>query len=65
MNDPEFAIYLEARELPQHRLAVLKRFFKDYKVLENKEVIVGDILPAKEAEQIVEQSLVNYRGKFG
>ena len=65
VNDPEFDIYQEARELPQHRLAVLKRFFKDYKVLENKEVIVGDILPAKEAEQIVEQSLVNYRSKFG
>jgi inorganic pyrophosphatase len=65
VNDPEFDIYQEARELPQHRLAVLKRFFKDYKVLENKEVIVGDILPAKKAEQIVEQSLVNYRNKFG
>ena len=51
VNDPEFDIYQEARELPQHRLAVLKRFFKDYKVLENREVIVGDILPAKEAEQ--------------
>ena len=59
VNDPEFDIYQEARELPQHRLAVLKRFFKDYKVLENKEVIVGDILPAKEAEEIIEQSLAN------
>ena len=29
VNDPEFDIYQEARELPQHRLAVLKRFFKD------------------------------------
>ena len=65
VNDPEFDIYQEARELPQHRLAVLKRFFKDYKVLENKEVIVGDILPAKKAEQVVKQSLVNYRNKFG
>jgi inorganic pyrophosphatase len=65
VNDPEFDIYQEARELPQHRLAVLKRFFKDYKVLENKEVIVGDILPAKEADQIIGQSLANYRSKFG
>jgi inorganic pyrophosphatase len=47
VNDPDFDIYHEARELPQHRLTVLKRFFMDYKVLENKEVIVGEILPAK------------------
>jgi hypothetical protein len=65
VNDPDFDIYHEARELPQHRLTVLKRFFMDYKVLENKEVIVGDILPAKQAEQIIEHSLANYRLEFG
>src|ERR1700742_532332 len=37
VNDPELDIYQEARELSEHRLAMLKRFFKDYKVLENKE----------------------------
>ena len=65
VNDPEYDIYKETRELPPHRLAVLKRFFKDYKALENKEVVVGDILPAKRAVQIVEQSLANYRNRFG
>jgi len=30
-NDPEFNSYVEANELPSHRLLVLKRFFQDYK----------------------------------
>jgi inorganic pyrophosphatase len=47
VNDPEYDSYQEARELPPHRLAVLKRFFNDDKTLEHKEVIVGEILRAK------------------
>jgi inorganic pyrophosphatase len=39
-NDPEFSSYLEARDLPPHRLLVLKRFFQDYKQLEGKQVQV-------------------------
>jgi inorganic pyrophosphatase len=64
VNDPEYDSYQEARELPPHRLAVLKRFFEDYKTLEHKEVIVGEILPAKKAILVIEQSLANYRSKF-
>src|SRR5580765_6759070 len=30
-NDPEFSDYTEARDLPVHRLLVLRRFFQDYK----------------------------------
>lgn len=64
INDPEYDIYQETSQLPPHRLAVLKRFFEDYKVLEHKEVIVGDILPANEALRVVEQSLASYRSRF-
>jgi inorganic pyrophosphatase len=42
VNDPEFDIYQEAHEFFRIGVAVLERFFKDYKVSENKEVIVGD-----------------------
>jgi inorganic pyrophosphatase len=45
-NDPEFSEYLEARDLPNHRLLVLRRFFQDYKQLEGKQVQVEDIKPA-------------------
>jgi inorganic pyrophosphatase len=60
-NDPEFSDYLEARDLPPHRLLVLKRFFQDYKQLEGKQVQVEDIKPAYAAMNIIEKSLTRYK----
>src|SRR5689334_10055562 len=34
LNDPEYNDLHEASELPSHRLALLRRFFQDYKMLE-------------------------------
>lgn len=60
-NDPEFSEYLEARDLPSHRLLVLKRFFQDYKQLEGKQVQVEEIRPAYAALKIIEESLERYQ----
>jgi inorganic pyrophosphatase len=60
-SDPEFSEYLEARDLPSHRLLVLKRFFQDYKQLEGKQVQVEEIRPAYAAISIIEQSLARYQ----
>src|SRR6267154_1280317 len=60
-NDPEFSEYLEARDLPGHRLLVLRRFFQDYKQLEGKQVQVEDIRPAYAALTIIEQALARYQ----
>ena len=60
-NDPEFSDYVEARDLPQHRLLVLKRFFSDYKQLEGKRVDVEDIRPAYAALTVIERSLARYQ----
>jgi inorganic pyrophosphatase len=60
-NDPEFNHYVEANELPSHRLLVLKRFFQDYKQLEGKQVQVEDIRPAYAAINVIEKSLANYQ----
>jgi len=59
-NDPEFNSYVEARDLPPHRLLVLKRFFSDYKQLEGKQVQVEDIRPAYAAITVIEKALARY-----
>jgi inorganic pyrophosphatase len=59
-NDPEFSDYIEARDLPPHRMLVLRRFFQDYKQLEGKQVQVEDIRPAYAALNIIEKSLARY-----
>jgi inorganic pyrophosphatase len=59
-EDPEFNVYTEAGEMPQHRLLMLRRFFQDYKQLEGKAVEVDEIRPAKEAFPIIEEALRRY-----
>src|SRR5438477_10303590 len=56
-NDPEFSGYVEAKELPPHRLLVLKRVFQDYKQLEGKQVQVEDNRSAYAAVKVIENAL--------
>ncbi len=60
VNDPEFNSFQEARELPPHRLAMLRRFFQDYKQLEGKQVEVEDFQPSAMALPVIEDSLQRY-----
>ena len=60
-EDPEFNSYREAKEIPQHRLLMLRRFFQDYKQLEGKSVEVDEIRPADEAYPIIQDGLARYR----
>ncbi|HEX3358237.1 MAG TPA: inorganic diphosphatase [Tepidisphaeraceae bacterium] len=59
-EDPEFNSYAEAAEMPAHRLAMLRRFFQDYKQLEGKAVEVDQIQPAAKAYPIIEDALARY-----
>ena len=61
VNDPEYSSYTDVHQLPPHRLAVLKRFFEDYKILERKEVIVDDILSLNAALPVITESLATYK----
>ena len=60
LNDPEYSSIREAAELPSHRLAMLRRFFQDYKQLEGKTVEVEEIQPAEMARPILEDALHRY-----
>jgi inorganic pyrophosphatase len=60
VDDPEFNIIKDARELPPHRLAMLRRFFEDYKVLEGKSVAVEEIQSAETAVPIIQDALEQY-----
>lgn len=48
-------------ELPPHFAVELKRFFEDYKKLEQKEVLVKDFLGKGKAYKIIEDSIRLYR----
>jgi inorganic pyrophosphatase len=59
-EDPEFNSYREAKEMPPHRLIMLRRFFQDYKLLEGKAVEVNEIRPPAEAHPIILDALHRY-----
>ena len=58
---PAFADYTDKSQLPTHVLRQVRQFFEDYKALENKEVIVEDMLGPQEAVQIIRSALELYR----
>ena len=62
--DPAYNHYRQARELPPYQLAMVKRFFQDYKQLENKPVEVHEIAPAETALPIVELALARYKKSY-
>jgi inorganic pyrophosphatase len=60
VDDPEYNSFHEAQELAVHRLTMLRRFFQDYKTLENKNVEVDDIQPAEFALPVIREALERY-----
>ena len=50
--------YTDISELPKHRQLEIRRFFMDYKMNENKEVKVDEILGAAEAKKAVTEAMV-------
>jgi inorganic pyrophosphatase len=63
LDDPAFNGFFHIRELPEHRLRELRRFFEDYKKLEDKEVLVQEFLGPEEAQAVVRESIQRYAEK--
>jgi inorganic pyrophosphatase len=58
--DPEYNRIHEAQQLPPHRLAMLRRFFQDYKTLEGKAVEVEEFQPAEAVLPVILDALDRY-----
>jgi inorganic pyrophosphatase len=65
VDDPAFAHYQEASELPPHLLKEVRRFFQDYKVLEGKFSEVEDLYGRAKALDVIRESLNTYRSMSG
>jgi inorganic pyrophosphatase len=61
VHDPAFADYTDKDQLPSHVLRQVQRFFQDYKVLEQKQVVVEDMLGPAQALVIIREALELYR----
>ena len=59
-HDPEYNSFREASELPSHKLAMIRRFFQDYKILEGKAVEVDELTEAKTSFPIILEALERY-----
>jgi inorganic pyrophosphatase len=61
VKDPAVVDYTSHAQLPPHTLREIRRFFEDYKILEQKQVVVEDFMGAEDAVRILEEALDLYR----
>ncbi|HET7825480.1 MAG TPA: inorganic diphosphatase [Anaeromyxobacter sp.] len=59
-DDPNFSDYSDVSEIPSHRLRELKRFFEDYKALENKKVLVAEPQGRSEGLRVLRDAIRLY-----
>lgn len=59
-GDPAFEQYNDISELPKFQLAELRKFFEDYKKLENKAVKIEDFYHRDGAMQMVRDAMALY-----
>jgi inorganic pyrophosphatase len=60
-NDPEYAEYSQLSDLPSHRMKEIERFFLDYKILEEKNIVIDHFLDQAEAFRVIHEAIEFYR----
>ena len=63
-KDPGVNFYTDVTELPKHFIAVLRNYFEQYKVLENKKVEIDEFQDKAAAYAIIEAAIDLYKSKF-
>ena len=59
-HDPVYSHIRELTDVPPHLIQEIHRFFLDYKVLEEKEVVVDPFEGRVRAEEVIRQALADY-----
>ncbi len=59
-KDPTVNHFKDVSELPRHFIAVLKNYFENYKVLENKVVEIDEFVNKYEAYKIIRKDIESY-----
>ena len=61
VDDPAYADYARLDQLPQHVTRELDRFFRDYKILEDKRVDVEKFYDRDHAIAVIEAAAAAYK----
>jgi inorganic pyrophosphatase len=63
-EDPNYNMYTDIEQLPQHIFNEMKHFFTVYKNLEHKETAVDEIHGREEAIKVITDAISHYYEKF-
>lgn len=63
-HDPAYNTYQDISALPPHIIKELKRFFEDYKALENKEVVIDTLHGRIDALNVINSAIELYKTTY-